>query len=85
MLLLGEGKQGTVYLHDKIVKKIYHKGFGAKEFEDNMLEYNDHFFCGIVHKLQQERKENESLNRIDCASDVVPLRSNTRTRTPDRS
>ena len=34
---------------------------GKKEFEDNMLEYNDHFFCGLPHKLQQERKDNENL------------------------
>lgn len=47
---------------------------GKREFEDNMLEYNDHHFCSLVCKLKQERKEDEELNRIDCASDVIPLR-----------
>lgn len=34
---------------------------GTNEFEDNMLEYNDHFFCGIRCKLIQERKDDENL------------------------
>jgi len=34
-----------------------------KEFEENMLEYNDHWFCGITCKLKQERKDDENLAR----------------------
>ena len=34
---------------------------GEIEFEDKMLEYNDHFFCGIRCKLTQERKEDAKL------------------------
>lgn len=49
---------------------------GVNEFEDNMLEYNDKWFCGITCKLKQERKEDESLNQNDPGSDstVVPYR-----------
>lgn len=36
------------------------KSCGKNEFEDNMLEYKNHFYCGIRCKLTQERKENES-------------------------
>ena len=36
---------------------------GRKEFEDNMLEYNDRMFCGIICKLKQERKDDENLAR----------------------
>ena len=39
---------------------------GKNEFEDVMLEYNDHMFCGIRCKLTQERKEDAKLN-IDRA------------------
>ena len=35
---------------------------GEIEFEDKMIEFNDHHFCGILCKITQERKENESLN-----------------------
>jgi formylmethanofuran dehydrogenase subunit E len=40
---------------------------GEIEFEDKMLEYNDRWFCGLIHKLQQERKDNESLTNTDRA------------------
>jgi hypothetical protein len=45
---------------------------GANEFEQNMRVYNDHFFCSIRCKTVQERKDDDALNRIDCASDVLP-------------
>lgn len=35
---------------------------GEIEFEDRMLEYNDKFYCGLPHKLKQEREKNENLN-----------------------
>jgi len=49
---------------------------GDIEFEDNMLEYNDHFFCGINCKITQERKDDEKLNQDDSGGDngVVPYR-----------
>ena len=43
------------------------------EFEDKMLEFNDHWFCGITHKLLQERKDDESLNRTN--TDRAQLRA----------
>jgi len=36
---------------------------GRKDFEENMLEYNDRMFCGIRCKLKQERKDDENLAR----------------------
>ena len=36
---------------------------GDIEFEDKMLEYNNHMFCGIICKLKQERKDDENLAR----------------------
>ena len=43
---------------------------GDIEFEDKMLEYNDHWFCGILCKLKQKEKDDENLNRnyrpINC-------------------
>ena len=35
---------------------------GDIEFEDKMLEYNDHFFCGIRCKKHQERIDDAKLN-----------------------
>jgi hypothetical protein len=46
---------------------------GKNEFADNMIEYNDHWFCGLPHKLIQERKENADLNRLNI--DRVQLRA----------
>lgn len=34
---------------------------GRTEFEDSMLEYNDRFYCSLICKQKQERKENEEL------------------------
>ena len=34
---------------------------GFNEFETNMIEYNDRFYCGIRCKLIQERKDDENL------------------------
>ena len=44
---------------------------GKNEFEDNMLEYNDHFYCGIRCKIIKERESNETLDDLD---NVVPYR-----------
>lgn len=34
---------------------------GEIEFRDNMLEYNDHYFCGINCKLAKEREDDKNL------------------------
>jgi hypothetical protein len=34
---------------------------GNNEFEDKMLEYNDHMYCSLVCKLKQERKDDEKI------------------------
>lgn len=44
---------------------------GTIEHEDLMLEYNDHFFCGINCKLKQERKDDETLNDRSSGRHVV--------------
>lgn len=46
---------------------------GRNEFEDVMIEYNDHMFCSLPCKLTQERTENESLNNTNI--DRVQLRA----------
>ena len=35
---------------------------GEIEFEDKMLEYNDHYFCGINCKVKQKEKDDAKLN-----------------------
>lgn len=48
---------------------------GKKEFEDNMLEYNDHYFCGLPHQLIQKGIDDENLNRPKpCLAIVVPFK-----------
>lgn len=49
---------------------------GRKEFEDNMLEFNDHMFCGLRCKLTQERKDDEKLTTRSNVARLQPrLRS----------
>ena len=47
---------------------------GEIELEDNMLEYNDLWFCCIQCKSKQERKENASLDTYLGRSNVVKFR-----------
>lgn len=35
------------------------------EFEEKMIEYNDHFFCGIYCRTIQGRKDDANLNVIN--------------------
>lgn len=44
---------------------------GRNEYEHSMIEYNDRFYCGISCYLQQKRKDDAELSRLDCASDTV--------------
>lgn len=46
---------------------------GKNEYERNMLEYNDHHFCGIRCKKAQERIEDERLSTVN--TDRVQLRA----------
>ena len=46
---------------------------GEIEFEDIMLDYNDHWFCGEAHKQQQKDKDDENLNRTN--TDRAQLRA----------
>lgn len=43
---------------------------GTNEFEDRMICYNDHFFCGIRCRVAHERTENESLRNPPSRSPV---------------
>ena len=47
------------------------KTCGELEFEDKMLDYNDHWFCSIFCKLKKEKQDDENLSR---RSTVVPLK-----------
>lgn len=41
--------------------------------EATMLEYNDRFFCGLPHKLKQERIDDETLRNPPGRAAVIRL------------